>query len=171
MTTSQTDELHLPEWGAILTLIVLLGVTVGVVFLQNSEMEEPRNTQPHAIVDPHIYITIEGAVAHPGRVKVLKVNTLKEALDLAEPQTDADLAQLPLDKKVRKGQKVWVPSKEWIVVEVDGMGSVKLPRGTRFNQLSRFITMPEGIDRTQFKSKRLLKDREKIFLITGLGKK
>jgi|GEM_PF-2190932 len=173
MNPAKTETLHFVEWGALLTLLTVLGATLGVVYWQNRSIDEasiaPNQAVAHAIVDPYTTINIEGAVGNPGKLKVLKGTSLKEALTQAALLPDADLSKLSLERKVRKGQSVWIPSKEWVFIEVEGLGRVKLPRGTRFCELPRFITLPEGVERSKFKSKRVLKDREKIFLKQDLG--
>lgn len=162
----KTEALKTPEWMAVLGLITTLGVILGIVFWDKDSNFDAKSTTPHAIVDPHVWITIEGGVEHPGKVKVLRGTPLKEALAQVGLLPDADTAKLKLECKVRKGQKVWVPSHNWVFLEIEGVGHVKVPKGSRFNQLPGLITLPEGVVRAQFKSKRLLKDREKIFLKT-----
>lgn len=160
------EELHLPEWGALIVLVVSLCATVAIAFWQNQGIEELKTT-PHLILEPNIWITVEGAVEHPGRLEIAKGALLKEALAMVGVQPDADTSKLMLAKSVRKNQKVWVPSKKWVVIEVEGMGKVKLPKGTRLNQLPALVDMPEGVERSQFKSRRLLKDCENIILNKG----
>ena len=167
------NELQIPEWMAVLTVMVCLGFTVVVVYWQNGAIEELKQTASHPITDPYLSITIEGAVGNPGTIKVKKGSLLQEALQLAEILPDADLSKLKLDKRVRKGQKIWVPSQKWVVLEVEELGKVKVPKGTRFNELPKLITIPEGVDRGWFRSKKVLKDGEKIILkrkVTEIGK-
>lgn len=156
-------ELKVHEWLAVVFIVGLL-VTLTAISLLSRGPSMPEVEEAHVMVEPTIEVRIEGAVEFPGVLHLKKGTTLGDAIILAKPLPEADLSKIKLEKKMRKPTVLRVPSQTHIDVKIAGMGSLKVTRGTRFNELKRLLANPEQYEKTQFKSKRLLKEGETLYL-------
>jgi protein involved in polysaccharide export with SLBB domain len=159
----EKQELKVHEWLAVVFIVGLLGMLTAVTLISRTPAV-PVLDQPHYVVDPVVVVRVEGAVERPGAVAVKKGSTVEEAIKQAKALPEADLSKVKLQKKVRKEQVIFVPSATHIEVKIAGVGKMKVTRGTRFNELKRILANAELYEETQFKSKRLLKEGETIYL-------
>jgi competence protein ComEA len=107
----------------LLILILALAVTVPMV-IRSRRTAEQAATAAFSVSAPHGYVSVSGAVRHPG-IYQINANILTiDAIKMAEPlrqasRTDpSDLGALP----VRSG--------ETLQVSIDGVGTVHVARGT-----------------------------------------
>lgn len=163
MTEGNSSTLLVHEWIAVVFILFLLLILTLMTFkTTNSEVLE--FDPPHYVVEPNIKIALEGAVENPGILEIKRGSTVRDALKLAKPLPEANVSKLKLDAKLRNGQTIKVPSSTQITINVDGLGNFKVPRGTRLKDLPALLDLPETVDRSQFNSKRVLKDNETLFL-------
>jgi DNA uptake protein ComE-like DNA-binding protein len=156
------QELFLHEWVAVLVLsFVLIGI--GLLSYLNSDIL-PDNYASEPWV-PEIYVTVTGAVDNPGKYFVKEESILNDLIPQLIFSSDADKTLLKLDKPLKNGQKIKIPSTQITVIvegELNNPGEFKLDRMSRFSDLVKELDLKENADRSKLKSRRKLKDREKI---------
>lgn len=78
-------------------------------------------------------------MSKPGSYQLPLKSGLKDILALAEPLPTADLSKLNWRKKLRDGQTIKIPEREWITIQIAGMvtepGPLKIKSGTRIQEL------------------------------------
>ena len=108
-----------------------------------------------------------GALDNPGRFFIKEEATFAELLPFLELSLDADKTLLKLDKKLHNGQKIRIPSIYITVIvegEVKNPGMFQLDRDSRFPDLVKELDFKETADKSKLKSRRKLKDKEKIII-------
>jgi hypothetical protein len=67
----------------------------------------PKETgEPRFISNPLIEVNIEGKVKRPGTYQVRKGSSLRELVELAEPDEDANLKRMKLDSPITRRRKL-----------------------------------------------------------------
>lgn len=163
----QNDEnLNRYEWIVVLSLIVLLGMITFITHKHWFSGQSRQFADPHHAYDLKIQIQIQGAVEFPGTYSLEKGATMEDALSLAKPAANADLKKLLLSKKIRDGQMIKVPAKEYITVYLKGAvehpGALIVPKGTLMEELIGLTQFPPGADLSKLMRKRKLKEGETI---------
>jgi len=156
------ETLRVHEWLAISVFVGLLGMLTAINLIQSDSTPVIKTESPHYVIPPTITLHVEGAVENPGPIQVKRKSTVKEALEQVKLLPDADLSKIKMSSKVRKGQVIKIPSKTMLTVIIEDAGSFQVPRGTRVNELPKILNLPDGIDRSKFRSKRRVKDNEKL---------
>lgn len=100
------------EWTAVFVMMALLaGLTIKS--LKNEESIWPHHfgqkvAEPYKIVT----VSIRGAVKNPGRYHLPEGSKIKDLVDAAEPEENADVSQVEGEKILKKGQRVYIPQKK-----------------------------------------------------------
>jgi protein involved in polysaccharide export with SLBB domain len=153
------------EWLIICLLIAFIAVLTLTTYLNRKNLPLPTES-PHYLISPEVQIKIEGAVEKPGFYTVLKGTTVRQVLEQAVLLPEADQSRLSLEKKVRDGQRLRVPLQEMITVFIEGAVEssivLKVPKGTRLQDLIEKIRFLPEADQQKLQKKRRLKDREVI---------
>lgn len=162
-------QLFVHEWLAILMILgFLLLLTFIALIGQAKDLQTLSVGASNYLKVQELEFHIEGAVAKPGAYRVKTGTKLKEALELAEPLLEADLRKLRSNSRIRHNQKVVVPKKEMIFISIAGAVqeeiSLSVPKGTRLNELDRYVAFTANADCRKVCAKRYLKDQEKIIV-------
>lgn len=164
--STEKPALRVHEWLAVMLIIGLLGFLTAISWLNQKYPSAVETGTPHFIAAQEIEINLQGAVEHPGRRLVKKGTTVREALDQAGLNPDADLRRLKLDAKVRRNQNIKVPKLAMITVVLEGAvvqpGAVVMPKGSRLMDLIDKVALQESADVDKLRKKRRLKEGEVI---------
>ncbi|MBA3602266.1 MAG: SLBB domain-containing protein [Parachlamydiaceae bacterium] len=160
-------QLFVHEWLAIAIILGFLLLLTLIAAIGQSQDHEAHKTVPGNYLKPQeIEFHIEGAVAKPGIYRVKVGTKLKEAIILAEPLLEADLRKIKPASRVRNGQKVVLATREMISISVSGAVqegvTLSVPKGLRLNELSKYVKFTDDADIEKVKSKRHIKNQEKI---------
>lgn len=113
-----------------------------------------------------IWVSIEGAVAKPGRYSVLSGTPFKEVLRKAKPLPEANLRPFLSSQVVEEPLDLRIDALEEIIVYVGGAvaepGPVALPPKSRICDLRSKISLTQEADKAFFRRKKRLRDGEKI---------
>jgi hypothetical protein len=164
--------LDVHEWLAVVIISGFLGM---LTFLSWISAESPilaATELPLHVLDPFIHVNVKGAVGSPGKIKVKKGSTIQEVLELAQVLPEANLKSLKLNRKVRSGQTLNVPTVEMITIHIEGAvnnpGPMTVPKGMMLYQIIQKIESEEGIELPHLKKKRKVRDQETIRVPTKL---
>lgn len=140
-------------------------------------------TKVHSIhLDPHqksfskknqhgFDVLVKGAVEHPGVYHLSSDMQMKDLLAIAGVKNTADLKRYSEDSWIKKGRVVNVLTQQMISVHlqgaVKGPSTLKLPKGSKVNDILNVIQLDEDADIEILQKKRLIKDNE-TFLIPHL---
>ena len=165
-TQTQKPELPLHEWLAVAAIMgFMVTLTVITAFKDNSAPYASL-ADPHYITDPNIEICMEGEIEHKGALRVKRGSTIREVIDIAKPTPDADLSKLKMTSKARKGQIVKVPKLVLFTIYLEGAvkqpGALKVPKGTRLEDLQTLVAFAPEAKIEVLQKKRRLKDGEII---------
>jgi len=155
------------EW---LAIALTIGVILGLACLTSLYGREPYG-KSETVFPSKSYrfdVLIKGAVAYPGLYRFPNEIQMKDLLDLAGVTQNADLRRFKLNAVIKKNRIVNIPVRETIIVHFQGTGtkidSLKIPKGTKVEDLIAMGSFTEDADLTQLRKKRKLKDNE-IFTI------
>jgi hypothetical protein len=122
--------------------------------------------QIEKFVAESVVVAISGAVQKPGRVRLRKGEPLSAALRKARLKPYANLRDVDQTSKVNESLCLHIDLLDAIRVECSGAlredVTVVVPVRTRLCQLKSKLPLSTDADASMFKSKRLLKDGEKI---------
>lgn len=143
---TMTPKLPLHEWCIILLFCLILLVLSAFAVRGQKNVPLPRPPEPQAAV---LEVKIEGEVAKPGLYVLPVKSTLKELLVQAQPLPNADLSGLSMRRKLRDGQTIHIPERQWITIQIAGMvpqpGPMKILSGTRIQEMvSELQVLPEA---------------------------
>ncbi len=162
-------QLFVHEWLAIAVILGFLLLLTLIAAVGQSQDHEAFKTvaAPGSYLKPQeIEFHIEGAVAKPGIYRVKVGTKLKDAIILAEPLLEADLRKIKPASRVRNGQKVVLATREMISISVSGAVqeevTLSVPKGIRLNELSKYVKFTDDADIEKLKSKRYIKNQEKV---------
>ncbi len=152
------------EWLAIACIIGCLALLT--IISRSASMPSVSTEDSHYLTPPTIEVTIDGAVAHPGKYQLKKNSILQDLLDKAQVLPLADLKRMRLKSKLRQGQMVYVGFQEMITVVLEGAvihpGPQQFPKGARLIDLKdKALFLPEA-DLRLLEKKRKLKPDEVI---------
>jgi hypothetical protein len=160
---SKQSKLALSEWLLVGSLLIVFASFYLIAKVQSLRFE----VEPQARLEP-VQISIQGEVKKPGVYLVEPGTFLSEALVLAKPGRFADLASLPLVDPIQASQTIEVPKIKEFIVEVvlEGFSPVQISvaPGARLCDLKSKVAFAQQVHRSNWKSRRLLKPGEKIFL-------
>lgn len=151
-------QLYPFEWLAVLAFCFLVIVMSIVSYVKDVDI--PYYTGPSA---DSIDVTVRGAVANPGTITLPKGSLLVHALEYIELLPESDQSKLKLEKKLRQGQVIVIPSH---LIRVTVTGAVlqpttySLPKKTKIKDLEYLVELHPNADRIFFKSKRQMRDNE-----------
>jgi hypothetical protein len=161
------SQLNVHEWIAISIILGFLLLLTLIAAIGQSPDYKTLKTGPGSYLKPQeIEIHIAGAVANPGTYRVKAGTKLQEAIILADPLLEADLRKIKPARRLRNGQKIVLPTREMISISISGAVqeevTLSVPKGLRLNELSKYIKFTEDADVEKIKSKRFLRNQEKI---------
>ncbi|MBX7067251.1 MAG: SLBB domain-containing protein [Parachlamydiales bacterium] len=159
-----SQSLRNSEWTLLAILAIIMAGLIAISKINAArasiaigEIEE-RQVQ--------ILVTIDGAVKKAGQYSVAEGTPVSAALKRARPTPWADLKAMPLKELIMAPAHLTVPELKEIRVSVSGAVSepadLVLPVGSRIADLKSKIGFTEETDKTYFRRRRLLRDREKI---------
>ncbi len=171
------EQLYVHEWLAIVLILGFLCLLTFIAYVNYAIDHQDLKTAQGASLKPQeVEFHVEGAVAKPGTYSVKVGTKVKEAIALAEPLLEADLRKIKSTSRLRNGQKIVVAKREMISISISGAISqenltLSIPKGTRMNELSKYVQFNEDADCSKVDSKRYLKDQEKIIIpVKGASK-
>lgn len=167
---SQSNErLTLTEWTGVFFLSGIFLTFTLITYSQEALRQSDDVRTPYFPYNQTIEVYIEGAVINAGRYEMKKGDTLKKLLEQACPTREADLRKLKLHAKLRQGQSVRVPVREMITIYVEGEGRAQgaylIPKGTKRNEVAKYLDLLPGSDIQPIKGSKILKNGEKITII------
>lgn len=113
-------------------------------------------------------LIIKGAVANPGIFHMQSEIKLEDLLALAEVFPEADLHRFNLKSIVKKTRVIHIPLKKTINIHLKGAvkseQTIKLPKGSKLENLVEFIELPPEADLKALKRKRRLKEGEVVYI-------
>lgn len=170
MKKESKPALMVHEWLAITTIIGFLGMLTIISVIRSTPPLVPQKELAHPLTNPFIKVSIEGAVEHPGSYNLKKGARVKDALEQAKPLSNANLGQMNLESKLRKGQKINVPKIEMLTLFLQGAvktpGALQVPKGTRLIDLMSLVEFLENAKLEPLQKKRRLKNNEVIHIKT-----
>lgn len=160
------------EWLSIAAIIGLLAILTALSCFSIPTSLPPDTAHPHYISEPTIEVCVEGAVAHPGKIRVEKGSTLRQVLEQAILLPEADVKRLNLESKVRRNKVIKIPQISFITVNLQGAvetQTLRLPKGSQTTDLLDKLHFKEGADLRKLQRKRRLKDGETIIIPLSKG--
>lgn len=162
----QKPALPLHEWLAVAAIMGFMITLTAITAFKDNSAPYATLADPHYITDPNIEICMEGEVEHKGALRVNRGATIREVIDIAKPTPHADLSKLKMASKVRKGQIVKVPKLVVFTIYLEGAvkqpGALKVPKGTRLEDLQTLVAFAPEAKIDVLQKKRRLKDGEII---------
>ncbi len=159
---NENENLDNHEWIVVFSLIILLGMITFITHKHWFSSYPRPYSDPLYVYSQQIQVHIEGAVQSPGLYLIEKNSTLKDLLIRAQPTAEADLKKLSMSKKIKDGQMIKVPSKEYITVYLEGAvkfpGAKIIPKGSVMEELLASIELIENADLSKIKLKKRLKE-------------
>ncbi len=163
---AEEKKLNNSEWMVVLSLILLLFTLTWVTHRNNLSLLSRDYSEPQFILDPQIQVRVEGAVEYPGVYIVERGALVQDVLIKAQPTNQADLKRLSQNKKVRDGQTLKIPSKEYISIQLKGAvekpGVIVVAKGTLMHELPTLVKFSPGANLNKLQQKRKLKEGEVI---------
>lgn len=161
--TSTSLKVH--EWLAITIVIAMLASLALITKVNGSRVASQLQSNP--IKTHHDFdILVKGAVDFPGIYHLHSEMQMKDILVLAGVKEGADLRRYNMEAWVKKGRVVHVPNRQFITVFVEGAvngpTTIKLPKGSKVNELLNVVALTDDADVETLQKKRLLKDNEVI---------
>lgn len=139
-------KLPIHEWCIIVLFCLILLALSAFAWMGRKQIPSPRPSEPQVVV---LEVKIEGEVAKPGLYHFSPKSTLKEVFAQAEPLPTADLSQFNMRRRLRDGQTIRVPERQYITIQIAGMvqqpGPLKILSGTRIQELvGQLQVLPEA---------------------------
>lgn len=164
LPSNQSGKLKVHEWFAISTMVTI----VIALALISSLYERQNKKTSFNIRKDSLEILIKGAVTHPGVYHLPSPLPMKALLALAEPLPDANLRRYNMEKIVTKGRVLNIPERRFIHVHIEGAVKqpldLKVPKGTRLEELIDKVELSENADKKALQRKRKLKPNETIVI-------
>lgn len=158
---------------AVVLLIMALIVCVSFTSYWTRVPCRLQELRPNSLIpEPTLTMEVDGAVAYPVKVFLVKGEPLAKLMDQLPLTADADLSSFELQRKVWKGRKLWIPSTQYVFVELEGDGCVsgrlKVEKGTRLCDLLGQDRILPGADLKGLVGKRRrLKDGDRVVIPGG----
>lgn len=158
-------SLRSSEWFLAASLLFIMASLAAIAKINSgkafSHIEAYEAEQPKTAM-----VSIQGAVAKPGIYQIELGSSLIESARKAKPSRFADLQNLALEKAVDGTLVLNIQKLAEIEITISGSvlnpGPIKLPAGSRLCDLKSKIQTSDQADRTFLKSRRLLKNGEKV---------
>jgi protein involved in polysaccharide export with SLBB domain len=156
--------LKVHEWLAIALIIAAIGSLAVITSYSKKGATQADQTKMPIQNRSGIEILIKGAVEYPGIYRLPSEMLMKDLLELARLQPDADLRRYNLDRPVKRGRAINVPARHMIKVYLKGAvknpGPIAIPKGTRMMDLLEVIAFEKNADKKALQKKRKLKPEE-----------
>lgn len=153
------------EWFLAASLLAIMASLAAIAKINSgkafSQIEIYEAAQPKTVV-----VSVQGAVAKPGNYQIELGSSLIETARKAKPSRFANLQNLALEKSPDGTLTLNIKELSEIEITITGSvqnpGSVRLPAGSRLCDLKSKIQCCDQADRAFLKSRRLLRDGEKV---------
>lgn len=168
-TKKNPSNLKVHEWLAVIILITILLTLSAMAYLSQGDIGDKERLTPAFLSHQgKIEILIKGAVDHPGTYVVPSLITLDEVLRLAQVKPEADLRRFQLDRPIKRGRTLNIPTREMISIELNGVFNppkkITVPKGSKVEDLLNLIDFPKDADLKPLQKKRKLKPDEVIIV-------
>lgn len=131
-----------------------------------SEKQEPASARFQCMKEKRVQVLVKGAVQQAGLYQIDPQMPLKELLQLAGVQPDADLRQVDLDNPVEHSRVLNIRTQKKITVYLNGAvknpGPIKIPRGASLSALQGVALLETDADSSFLNKKRRLKEGETV---------
>ena len=160
------------EWVILLTFSLIFSSLLLFTYLKTSKLSSYFSAESNQEQE-RLEVVVLGAVAKPGVYHAHPGDPLGEIIKKSKPKKLADLSLIDLLKKIEEPLEVIVLEKKEISIWLSKNGETffefKIPIGTRFSDLKSKIDVDCEDHLSLFKSRRLLKDGERISLVKESG--
>jgi hypothetical protein len=168
----EDEALNKSEWMVVLTLILLMGMLTFVShrhWLSANPISYSNSVSITDLEDSQVHVWVEGAVERPGGYHVAKGSKIQDVLLLAKPAQNADLKKISPAKKIKEGQVIKIPRLEYLTIYLEGAvdesGPLIVPKGTTRSDLLSLVHFKKEADLEQLKSKKRLKEGERVVVL------
>ncbi len=162
----EKPQLAIHEWLAVVIIIGCFTMITSVSIMFDAPLPENNTGIPHYLKPQYIEVLIQGAIESPGSYKMNANAKLYELLAIAKPSPEADLKLLKSESKLRNGQVVKVPAKQYIYLHVTGAvenpGKIRVRQGTKLNEIGKYVQLSSHADGNKINRKRILKSEEVV---------
>lgn len=161
-----SEKLSSHEWIVVFSLIALMSTMTYATHKHWFKSSPTQNLQRYDVYDLKINVKVEGAVDYPGVYCIDKGSCVEDVLLQAKPSTNADVNKISKTKKVRDGQIIKIPAKEYITIYLEGAvehpGALILPKGATMAELISLVEVKKNADLSQLKRDKRLKEGDII---------
>jgi hypothetical protein len=106
-------------------------------------------------------IIVKGAVDYPGVYRLPLQMSMKDVLNIASIQSNADVGRYKMDRIVKRGRVIHVPHRKMIAIHLKGAvknaGTIFVPKGTRLMDLKELMVFEDDADKKMLEKKRVLR--------------
>ena len=165
-----TTKLPFHEWIIITLFCAILLMLTGMALARQTTKPSVHQFELFEEVPKEkVLVYIKGAVKYDGQYELPNGSIMQDLLSEAEALPNADLSKVKLKSRLKDNQKITIPKKVWITIQIEGAieksGSYKVLSGTRCQELVETIEFPEEADLNSLKKKRhYLKDGELVYV-------
>ena len=156
------------QWWIVVALVLFVVTVVAVSHCSRGDFFVQEVGTPGYRASQYIEVKVQGAVEAPGTYVLPKGADLTRLLELSRPRIEADLKSLLRHSQLRQGQVIKVRKRPFITVYLEGAveqpGAIRVPKGITMQDLLVQCPLKENADSSLFKKKRVLKNKETIFI-------
>lgn len=165
-----TSKLPFHEWVIITLFCAILILLTGMALARQST--KPSNHQFELFEETpkeKILVYVKGEVKYAGQYELPNGSIMQDLLSQAVALSSADLSRVKLKSLLKDNQKITIPERVWITIQIEGAiekpGPYKVLSGTRCQELVETLEFPNEADLTSLKRKRhYLKDGELVYI-------
>ncbi len=150
------------EWLLVASLLMIMASLV--VIAKVNAYRAASSITAKDLQQEEIWVTIEGAVAKPGRYRALSGQTIGEVVRKARPNPFADLKKIPLKEIVEAPMQLQIEELSEVQVFIQGAVAepveIRVPARTRICDLKSKVSLTAEADKTFFRRRKMVKDGE-----------
>lgn len=107
----ERPRLYMHEW---LAIVAIAGFMIMVCSLAQFNTMRTRPSKviselPMYVGDPYVWLTVEGAVENPGKIRLSRNAKMEDVFKIAKPLPEADLSKFDFSKSINRKRIVKVP--------------------------------------------------------------
>lgn len=157
-------SLRSSEWILVVSLLIIMSSLVLIAKVNTARLDPIMD--PKEIEKVEVLVTVEGAVSKPGEYLIESGSTVGEVLRKSRPKPWADLDKVNPSEIIEKPLNIKVDELTEITVYVKGAVAqpeeITLPAKSRICDLKSKVSLTKQADKSFFRRRRLLKNREII---------